>query len=128
MTHTAADGRRFASARTAAMSNWADEHRDHKPKDCDECDRTRFADDIARVQRDELEATNPKVRENRLRRAAERQRIKLEKARMRDPRGIDFGTYRLVDPYTNTVTRADGPGDYGLTLDDVERELGRRDR
>jgi hypothetical protein len=63
-----------------------------------------------------------KAEENRLRRAAERQNLKLEKARVRDPRAIDFGTYRLVSTETNTVV-AYGTGDYGLGLDDVARQL-----
>jgi hypothetical protein len=37
-----------------------------------------------------------KVRENRLRRMAERQGYKLEKSRRRDSRATDYGTYRLV--------------------------------
>jgi hypothetical protein len=37
-----------------------------------------------------------KVRENRLRRMAERQGYKLEKSRRRDPRATDYGLYRLV--------------------------------
>lgn len=64
-----------------------------------------------------------KVRENRLRRAAERQRLKLEKSRARDRRAVDYGTYRLVDPYNNAVVAAGAPGDYGMPLDEIEREL-----
>ena len=37
-----------------------------------------------------------KVRENRLRRMAERQGYKLEKSRIRDPRAIGYGSIRLV--------------------------------
>lgn len=69
--------------------------------------------------------TSTKVRENRLRRAAHRQGLRLEKSRARDPRGITYGTYQLVDPHTNTIVYADwayGRG-YGLALDDVEQYL-----
>ena len=71
----------------------------------------------------EMTAQEYKVLENRLRRAAVRQGLRLEKSRARDPRAITFGTYRLTDPATNTVVacgRADG---YGLTLDEVEKAL-----
>ena len=37
-----------------------------------------------------------KVRENRIRRAAERQGWKLEKSRRRDPRATDYGTFTLT--------------------------------
>jgi hypothetical protein len=36
-----------------------------------------------------------KVRENRLRRMAERQGLRLTKTRRRDPRALDYGEYRL---------------------------------
>ena len=38
-----------------------------------------------------------KVRENRLRRAADRQGYRLTKSRSRDPNAIDFGLYALID-------------------------------
>ncbi len=38
-----------------------------------------------------------KVRENRLRRMAERQGLQLVKSRRRDPKAHDFGTFMLVD-------------------------------
>lgn len=80
---------------------------------------------MANTERDgsETSAAAHKVRENKLRRAAERQGLKLEKSRRRDPRSIDFGTYRLVDPRTNAVTVHSGTSDYGMSLDDIERAL-----
>jgi hypothetical protein len=66
--------------------------------------------------------TDGKIRENRLRRMAERQGFQLQKSRRRDPRATGYGTYRLVNPHDNTIV-AYGHGDYGLTLDDIEREL-----
>ena len=68
--------------------------------------------------------TAEKVKENRLRRAAERQGLRLMKSRRRDPRALDFGTYMLVDATTDAVTASGREGGYGLTLDDVERQLG----
>ena len=38
-----------------------------------------------------------KVRENRLRRIAERRGLALSKSRRRDPRATDYGTYSLGD-------------------------------
>jgi hypothetical protein len=64
-----------------------------------------------------------KVRENRLRRAAARQGLHLEKSRRRDPRALGYGTYRLVNSKTNQVISSDQNTGYGLTLDDVERAL-----
>jgi hypothetical protein len=41
--------------------------------------------------------TAEKVFEIRLRRAAERQGLRLVKSRRRDPRALDYGTYTLAD-------------------------------
>ena len=38
-----------------------------------------------------------KVRENRLRRMASRQGLRLEKSRQRDPMALDYGKYSLVN-------------------------------
>ena len=61
-----------------------------------------------------------KVRENRLRRMAERQGLRLLKSRRRDPLAYDYGGYMLVDASTNG-----GGGNlaYSLDLDQVERSL-----
>lgn len=62
-----------------------------------------------------------KVRENRLRRMADRQGLRLEKSRRRDPRAIDYGKYTLVDPNTNAIVAgAEGTGRPNFSLDDVE--------
>lgn len=39
-----------------------------------------------------------KVRENRVRRAAERRGLRLSKTRRYDPGALDYGTYRLLEP------------------------------
>ncbi len=44
--------------------------------------------------------TSEKVRENRLRRMADRQGYRLVKSRSRDPRAVDFGLYALLDSRT----------------------------
>ncbi len=64
-----------------------------------------------------------KVRENRLRRMAERQGLQLRKSRRRDQRASDYCIYRLVDARTNFVVAYVGYCDYGLGLDDVEGYL-----
>lgn len=72
-----------------------------------------------------------KVRENRLRRAAERQGLRLEKSRRRDPRAYDYGTYYLVQGPpperggTNWKARTLVSPEQGLTLDEVEAYLTR---
>lgn len=64
-----------------------------------------------------------KVLENRLRRAAERQGLQLQKSRSRDPRAVDYGTYQLVDPSENTIVALGLQSGYGLGLEAVAREL-----
>jgi len=66
-------------------------------------------------------STPEKVRENRLRRMAERQGLVLQKSRRRDPRAVDFGRYWLIDPYDSNALVA---GDqWGWDLDDIETYL-----
>lgn len=70
-----------------------------------------------------------KVRENRLRRMAERQGLKLLKNPRRDPRATDYGSYMLTD--ANAVLVADFGWDHpalpegGSWLNEVEAYLTR---
>jgi hypothetical protein len=66
-------------------------------------------------------STPDKVRENRLRRMAERQGLTLRKSRRRDPRALEYGLFDLVE----ATERADGTyrGRPMLTLDEVEAQL-----
>lgn len=69
-----------------------------------------------------------KVRENRLRRMAGRQRVEMIKSHRRDPLAWDYGLYWLIAPSLGEVIGATGsPGMVGdppgLTLDEVERWL-----
>jgi hypothetical protein len=64
-----------------------------------------------------------KAWESRIRRMANRQGLRLEKSRRRDTRAVDYGTYRLVDPATNTVVSYGGATPYGLSLDEIEKAL-----
>jgi len=59
-----------------------------------------------------------KVREDRLRRMARRQKLTLRKSGRRDPRAWDYGRYWLVDESNREV----GPPQ-GLDLDGIERFL-----
>lgn len=63
--------------------------------------------------------TATKVRENKARRAAERQNLFLSKSARRDPRAYDYGLWSVNDLYTGaTLTHG-----YTLTLDEVEKFL-----
>lgn len=69
--------------------------------------------------------TEEKVIENRVRRMAERQGLKLEKSRRRDPRAIGFGGFQLVDQ-NNVVVCGGAPHEYSATIADVEAYLAGR--
>ena len=64
-----------------------------------------------------------KIRENRLRRMAERQGLSVRKSRRRDPRAVDYGLYHLVDTDLNAIIAGGSPWNYSMTLDDVEEWL-----
>lgn len=64
-----------------------------------------------------------KVRENRLRRMAARQGLRLEKSRRRDPRALDYGGWMIVDLRSNAVVAGGSPIPFRLSLDDVEAWL-----
>jgi hypothetical protein len=75
-----------------------------------------------------MSATECKSLETRLRRAAQRQGLRLEKSRARDAHAVDFGTYRLIDQRSGAVAMRDWemPRGFGLNLDDVARYLFER--
>jgi hypothetical protein len=65
-----------------------------------------------------------KTREIRLRRAADRQGLRLERSRRRDPRAKDYGRYWLVDLATGDVVAGASPiRRPAWTLDQVEAYL-----
>jgi hypothetical protein len=66
-----------------------------------------------------------KAIEVRLRRAAARQGLRLERSRLRDPQALGFGTYRLLDARTDRVVAGDRRNGYGLSLADVAERLGK---
>ncbi|MDG4809927.1 hypothetical protein O7634_24515 [Micromonospora sp. WMMD1120] len=65
------------------------------------------------------ERATDKVRENRLRRMAERQGLALIKSRRRDPRALDFGLYWLIESGSSTTQ----PSERGASLDEIEARL-----
>jgi hypothetical protein len=68
--------------------------------------------------------TSEKVRENRLRRMAERQGYKLRKSGRRDPRAWDYGTYQIVHSALGSLAVAQKSSrEVNLTIDEVERWL-----
>ena len=64
-----------------------------------------------------------KVRENRIRRMAERQGFRLVKSRRRDPFAVDFGRYRVETGDGIEATAFASTMGWGLTLDEVEKRL-----
>jgi hypothetical protein len=70
-----------------------------------------------------------KVRENRLRRMAERQGLQLVKSRRRDPRAIGYGTHWLVGEENGAPFYVPSTADIrtrrrkGYTVDEVEDYL-----
>ena len=71
-------------------------------------------------------ATEVKVRENRLRRMADRQGLKLMKSPRRDPNALGYGTFMLVDVQTGGAVFADWDTYdklYGRDLDEIEEWL-----
>jgi len=71
-----------------------------------------------------MKTTEEKVRENRARRAAERQGLVLKASRRRDPRALDFGCYALTDLWSGAIVAGvGGTGRFEFSLDDVEEYL-----
>ena len=65
-----------------------------------------------------------KILENRLRRAAGRQGLMLEKSRRRDRRALDYGLYALLDADTgNPMNHPGRTSAHSLTLEDVRAWL-----
>lgn len=67
--------------------------------------------------------TTDKSRENRARRAAERQGLTLSRSRRRDPRALGYGTYGLADARTGALVLGDDLTGFGFDLDAIERYL-----
>ena len=66
--------------------------------------------------------TTDKTYEKRIRRMAQRQRMRIKKARRRDPHAWDYGTYMLIDDDLNCVVLAHANG-YGCSLEQIEEHL-----
>lgn len=68
-----------------------------------------------------------KAREQRLRREAERQGLRLEKSRVRIPEAFEYGTYHLVDGLTGVIVAYGLNSGFGLSLDDIEAYMADKD-
>ena len=68
-----------------------------------------------------------KVRETRLRHAAFRQGLRLERSRARDERALTYGKYQLIDLETGRVVfgRGNLGRGYAATIDEIEKWLNR---
>jgi hypothetical protein len=65
-----------------------------------------------------------KIRENRLRRAAERQELRLVKSPRRDPNALGYGRWAIIDPEDGGTMHSHAPwGIHVLSLDEVEHYL-----
>ena len=61
-----------------------------------------------------------KVRENKLRRMAQRQGLQLSKSARRDVRAYDYNKYALLKYGTKKVVFGKGELGYDATIDDIE--------
>lgn len=87
---------------------------------------SRFASGITSSMLSSMATEGDKIRENRLRRAAARQGLRLVKSRRRDPRALDYGNYMLIELQRNLCFLGADPLQNGVcTLDDVEDFLER---
>jgi hypothetical protein len=66
-----------------------------------------------------------KTYENRLRRMAQRQGLRIEKSRRRDPRAVDYGGYMLIEASRNELVLGASHHAYDATLDEIESYLNR---
>lgn len=67
-----------------------------------------------------------KARENRARRLAEAQGLRLQKSRRRNPKMVGFGGYQLVDAETDAMIFGGWPierWDFRATLEEIEPAL-----
>ena len=67
--------------------------------------------------------TEEKVRENRIRRVAERRGLQLHKSRRRDKDAIGYGGYMVTELGGNTVLMGAEGHEYSASLDEIEKAL-----
>jgi hypothetical protein len=72
-----------------------------------------------------MQTNAEKVRENRVRRKAKRQRLELHRSPRRDTDAFDYGAYWLTDPHNGNALVAGLP-EFGWSLDDIESWLTSR--
>jgi hypothetical protein len=54
---------------------------------------------------------------------AQRQGLRLDKSRRRDPNAIEFGGFMLVDPDNNSAVAGSEPFAYSMSAEEVESWL-----
>lgn len=66
-----------------------------------------------------------KVRENKLRRKAERIGLRIEKSRVRDPMAPDYGKFWILSEYNRSrlLDGYDQNGKHSFTIEDLEARL-----
>jgi hypothetical protein len=67
--------------------------------------------------------SDEKVRENRLRRMAARQGLRLVKSRRRDPLALEYERYALISENEYKIAGGSTDGRFGYTIDEVETLL-----
>jgi hypothetical protein len=72
---------------------------------------------------DERDAMSEKTIENRLRRQARTQGLRLAKSRCRTPEHHEYGTYWLLAAHTDVVVAWGHPSGFGMTLEEIEQAL-----
>lgn len=71
-----------------------------------------------------MKTLEAKTRENRLRRMANRQGLRLMKSRSRDPNALDFGLYALTDTQNVLINQPlAGRWACSWTIDEIENYL-----
>lgn len=64
-----------------------------------------------------------KIKENRLRRMADRQGLALIKSKRRDPRSLDWQRFMIVDKFSNRIVAGELNSPQSLSIDEVEQFL-----
>jgi hypothetical protein len=108
--------RKAPSLKSQAILEWDASGQEGDSVICPNC----LTEAEQQVMNEDMTGLAEKVRENRLRRMADRQGYRLTKSRRRDPRAIDYGSYWLADASTNGHVLGE---QWGTDLDEIEEFL-----
>ena len=108
--------RKAPSLKSQAILEWDASGQEGDSVICPNC----LTEAEQQVMNEDMTGLAEKVRENRLRRMADRQGYRLTKSRRRDPRAIDYGSYWLADASTNGPVLGE---QWGTDLDEIEELL-----